>query len=101
MVKKPLHIPSLIMGILAIASFWFTFGISGIVCGIIGMNLARKNRYEYKSSAGFVLSLISVIISIIILTIFLTCFLILKLMPDSIGAYYIQDLFEMFRDRMF
>ena len=92
MTTKPLHKPTLIMGIVAIATLWFTLGISGLVCGIIGLNLAGKNKYQYKTAAGGVLSLIALIISSIILVISVCIILILKLMPDSIGAYYIMDI---------
>ena len=92
--KKPLHKPTLIMGIVAIATLWFTLGISGLVCGIIGLNLAGKNKYQYKTIAGSVLSAIALIISSIIVVINACLILILKLMPDSIGAYYIMDIIE-------
>jgi len=94
MAKKPLHKPSLILGIVAIVTLWITFGISGLVCGIIGLNLAGKNKTEYNTTAGGVLSLIAQIFSTIILVIIVCCVVVLKLMPDSIGAYYIQDIFE-------
>ena len=94
MAAKPRHIPSLVLGIIAIASLWFTLGISGLVCGIIGINLANKNRNYYNTSTGFVLSLISLIISAFVLFIFAMFILILVMAPNSIGAYYIRDMIE-------
>jgi len=94
MVKKPLHKPALILGIVAIATFWFTFGISGLVCAIISLNLARKHKFEYNTTAGSVLSLIALILSALILVVLALRLLVVLIIPDSIGAYYIQDLFE-------
>ena len=93
---KPRHKPSLILGIVSIASLWFTLGISGVVLGIIGIVLARKNRQTHSTNTGFVLCLISLIIGGIILMIVGMLLLVLFLMPDSIGAYYIRDLIESF-----
>ena len=92
--KKPLHKPSLIIGIVAIVSLWFTLGVSGIVLGIIGTIIARKKSSEYNSITGSVLSLIAIIISAVILIIVLMSLAIIFIMPDSIGAYYLQDLWE-------
>jgi len=93
---KPRHTPSLILGIVSIVSLWFTFGVSGVVLGIIGIVLARNNRQAYNTNAGFVLCLISLIIGGIFLVVVGMGLLILFLMPDSIGAYYIRDLLESF-----
>ena len=95
-VKKPVHIPSLVLGIVAIASLWFTFGVSGLVCGIIGINLAQKRKFEYNSNPGFVLNIVSLSISIIFLIIVVLCLFVIFLMPDSIGAYYIRDIFKIY-----
>ena len=91
---KPRHNPSLVLGIISIATLWFTAGVSGFVCGIIGLVSASRNRYAYNTSAGFVLSLLSLIVSIIILTIVVSIIFVLITMPDSIGAYYILSLIE-------
>ena len=94
MAMKPFHKPSLVLGIIAIVSTWFTLGILGLICGIIGVSLARKNMDEYNTTAGAVLSLIALIVSIIILIV-VACFIfVLKLAPDSIGAYYIEDMLD-------
>jgi|GEM_PF-5629037 len=95
--KYPLHIPSLVLGIIGLVSFWFTLGISGVVCGIVGMNLTKKAKGEYRVTAGFVLSLISTIIGAIFVMISLFGIAVLILMPDSIGAYYIRDMIPLFR----
>ena len=94
MEKQRIHIPSLVMGIVAIATLWFTFGVSGVVCGVIGIVLARKARTEYRTSAGFGLSLVALVISSVLLTIFVLMLLVIILMPGSVGAYYIQAVFE-------
>lgn len=67
--KRPLHVPSLVLGLVAIATSWVTAGIHGIVCGAIGIVLARKAKYTHEATAGFVLSLIGLIISILTLVI--------------------------------
>ena len=92
--KKPAYKPSLILGIIAIASLWFTLGLSGLVCGIISINLARTNRQEYNTTAGFVLGQVSVFIGIVILTIVVSCVAVIVIMPHSIGAYYLQDILD-------
>ena len=90
--KQKLHVPSLALGIVALVTTWVTFGISGIVCGIIGMSLSKKAKNEYKATAGFVLSLIAVIVSAIMLIVFAMLLLVLVLMPNSLGAHYIRDI---------
>jgi heme/copper-type cytochrome/quinol oxidase subunit 2 len=66
--EKPTHVPSLVLCIIAIVTVWFT-GITGIVCGAIAVSLARKNKNEYKTTAGFVTGLIGLIIGILILVV--------------------------------
>ena len=92
--NRPLYIPSLILGIAALASLWFTIGISGVVCGIIGIIISRKNKYQYNTSAGFVLNLIALIIGSIFLIIIGMFLLVVFLFPNSVGAYYVQDFLE-------
>ena len=91
---KQRYRPVFILGIVSIASLWFTLGISGVVFGIIGIVLARKHRQTDSTNAGFVLCLISLVLGGIVLMVVGMCLLVLLLMPDSIGAYYIQDLLE-------
>ena len=62
--EKPLHVPSLIVGILAIV-FAFIFGPVGLVLSIVGMVMAKRNKATHKTTVGFVLSVVGLIISII------------------------------------
>jgi len=75
--EKPMHIPSLILGIIALITLWFTIGISGIIFGAIGMSLAKKASATHKATAGRVLSLIGLILGIIILVIMIVAIAIL------------------------
>ena len=65
--EKPTHTPSLILGILALVTPWFTAGVGGIICGIIGMVLAKKAADAYKTTVGKILSIIGLIIGIVVL----------------------------------
>ena len=87
------------MGVISIVSLWFTLGVSGLVFGIIGISLASKNRRTYKTGAGFVLSIVALIISAIFLVVVLMSIVIVFLMPDSIGAYFIRDVWESVLDK--
>ena len=53
------------------------------------MEDSSKNKKAMNGAKIAVLT-----ICVIILTIIISCIVVLKLMPDSIGAYYIQDIFE-------
>jgi hypothetical protein len=83
--NQPANLPnataSLVLGIIAIVGS-FCYGVPGLVCGIIGMVLANKDRNLYnatpelyaqasysQSNAGRVCSLIGIILSAIILVI--------------------------------
>ena len=63
--EPALHVPSLIVGIIAIV-LSFTTGIGGVILGIIGIVLARKNKLTHKTTIGFVLSLVGLIIGAIV-----------------------------------
>ena len=89
--KKTLHIPSLVLGIIALITTWVTFGITGIIFGAIGLALSGRAKYEYRTTAGFVLSLIALIISIIILIICIITLLLFILIPASIAAEFARD----------
>lgn len=66
----PIHIASLVLGILSLCLFWL--GIGGLILGIIGVALAVKaKKNNFNSQVGFGLSLAGMIIGI-----FLTGFLI-------------------------
>ena len=61
--QKPAHVASIIIGIVAILSFFgfITMGIPSIVCGIIGMVIAEKAKSDYSTNAGSLLSTIGLI----------------------------------------
>lgn len=75
--EPPLHVPSLVLGIVGIIITWFTIGIGGLICGIIGIVLSKRAKGQYRTTAGFVLSLVSVILSAIILIVIIIGFAIL------------------------
>jgi len=56
--KKPVHVASLVIGIVSIISFFgFIFmGIPCIICGTIGSVLSHKARVDYNSNTGMTLS---------------------------------------------
>jgi len=83
--KTPAHIPSLVLGIIAIVTLWFTIGFTGIVLGIIGIVLARRARFSHNSKAGFGLSLASLIIGALLLA---AAFLGLLAYIGAIGNWY-------------
>ena len=63
--ELPLHVPSLIIGILALVFAIFT-GFVGLILGIVGVVIAKKNKHAYKTSVGFGLSLAGLIIGAIV-----------------------------------
>jgi len=69
--KKPLCVQSLILGIAAVAGSLPTLGIAGIVCGIVGIVMARKYRFTNRTKAGFILSLIGLILGVVIPVVFI------------------------------
>ena len=99
--QKPRHKTSHVLGIVAIVSLWFTAGLSGVVCGIIGIVSARRNKHTHDTTSGFVLCLVSLIFGaiILILVVFFLLFMFI-FAPDSIGAYYIRDMFEQVINRL-
>ena len=86
--KMPTHVPSLVIGIVAIVTLWFTIGFTGIVLGIIGIVLARRARISHNSKAGFRLSLASLIIGALLLA---AAFLGLLAYIGAIGNWYRPD----------
>ena len=66
----PMHTTTLTLGILAIILAFLT-GIGGVVLGIIGMVLAKKNKLTHNTTPGFVLSLIGLIFGAISFIVFL------------------------------
>ena len=63
--EKPMHMPSLILGIVSIVTCWIP--VVPVICGIIGMILAMKKKIEYKTTVGLVLSIIGLVLGIIFL----------------------------------
>lgn len=59
-----------------------------------------KEQEKGKSGKYIVLAGILVSVLIIIFVVVVCCILILKLMPDSIGAYYISDVIESIQVRL-
>ena len=86
--KPPTHVPSLVIGIIAIATLWFSVGFTGIILGIIGIVLARKARFSYNSKTGYGLSLASLIVGAVICAV---AFLGLFAYIGLIGNWYRPD----------
>ncbi|MDR1796757.1 MAG: hypothetical protein LBR44_04835 [Clostridiales Family XIII bacterium] len=63
---KPLHVVSLVLGIISIVVCWL-FGLPSIVLGIIAVILARNSKQTYNSVPGFVTGLIGLILGVIVL----------------------------------
>ncbi|MCL2111175.1 MAG: hypothetical protein FWH32_02770 [Clostridiales bacterium] len=74
--EPPLHVPSLVVGILALV-FALTTGFVGLILGIVGVVMAKKAKNEYKTGVGFGLSLAGLIIGAIITIIFIATFALL------------------------
>ena len=68
--EPQLHVPSLIVGIVALI-LAFTTGFGGLILGIVGVILAKKAKETHKTTIGFVLSLIGLIIGAIVTIIFI------------------------------
>ena len=64
---KRTHSPSLVLGIISIPGAFLAYGIVGLVCGIIAIVLARKNRMAYNTKIGFITGVIGLVLSIIVL----------------------------------
>ena len=85
-VELPTHMPSLILGIVALVGLWFTIGLAGVICGGIGIGMARKAKLEYKTTAGFVMSLIGLIIGIIVLLVWVAIFAVAGAAFGALGS---------------
>ena len=88
--KKPLCVQSLILGIAAVVGSFPTLGIAGIVCGIVGIVLARKYRFTHRTRAGFILSLIGLILGVVIPVAFIVII--------AVGTQSYQELMATMRD---
>jgi hypothetical protein len=90
--NQPANLPnasaSLVLGIISIVGS-FCYGIPGLICGIIGLVLANKDRHLYQatpelyaqasfsqSNAGRVCSIIGIILSAIMLAIVIFSFIL-------------------------
>jgi len=62
----------------------------------------KRPKKEPKKQSDAKRTALSIVITIliVILVIVVACIVILKFMPDSIGAYYIQDVIELIQDKM-
>jgi len=58
---RRLHVPSLLVGLAALALAFFT-GYGGIALGIVGLILARRAREKYASATGHMFSFIALIV---------------------------------------
>jgi hypothetical protein len=63
--EKPMHTPTLVVGILAIV-LAFATGFVGLILGIVGIVLHKKYKDTYNTKIGYILSLIGLIIGAII-----------------------------------
>lgn len=76
LIALPNSTPSLVLGIVSIVGSFCLLGFGGLVCGIIGLNFANKNRDLYNghpqmysaaslktSNAGRICSIIGIIFS--------------------------------------
>jgi len=80
-VYKKIHTPSLVLSIIGLASIWIFIWI-GLICSIIGLVIAVKNRHEYSTTAALV-------VSIIALGIFVLFLLLAFMIGISIGMMYL------------
>jgi hypothetical protein len=102
--NQPANLPnasaSLVLGIISIVGS-FCYGIPGLICGIIGLVLANKDRHLYQatpelyaqasfsqSNAGRVCSIIGIILSAIILAFFIFSFILLGSMGWDLRNRY-------------
>ena len=71
---KPMHLTSLILGILSVALSLsgFIFCFVGTVCGVTGLILAIRSKHEFKSKVGKILSIIGIVIGSVFIIIFVS-----------------------------
>lgn len=62
--KKPVHAPSLVLGILSLV-FALLFALVGEILGIIGIVKASRNRHTYSTTAALVCSIIGLVLAVI------------------------------------
>lgn len=61
--KKPVHTPSLVMGILSLA-FALLIALAGEILGVIGIVMASRKRKEYNTKAALVCSIIGLVLAV-------------------------------------
>lgn len=61
--KKPLHVASLVLGILSIV-FGLLIALVGDILGIIGIVMANSKKQTHSTKAGLICSIIGLVISI-------------------------------------
>lgn len=61
--KKPVHTPSLVLGILSLA-FALLIALAGEILGVIGIVMACRKRKEYNTKAALVCSIIGLVLAV-------------------------------------
>lgn len=61
--KKPVHTPSLVLGILSLA-FALLIALVGEILGVIGIVTASRNRKDHNTKAALICSIIGLVLAI-------------------------------------
>lgn len=62
--EKKIYVPGLVLGILSIPC-GLIIAISGWILGIVGIVLNQKNKEEFNTKAGFIISIVGLSLSVI------------------------------------
>lgn len=62
--EKKVYVPGLVLGILSIPC-GLLIAISGWILGIVGIVLNQKNKEEFNTKAGFIISIVGLSVSVI------------------------------------
>ena len=62
--EKKIYVPGLVLGILSIPC-GLIIAISGWILGIVGIVLNQKNKEEFNTKAGFIISIVGLAVSVI------------------------------------
>lgn len=62
--EKKVYVPGLVLGILSIPC-GLLIAISGWILGIVGIVLNQKNKEEFNTKAGFIISIVGLAVSVI------------------------------------
>jgi len=65
--ERKTYYPSFLLGVIAIATFYLTLGVSGIVCSVAGILLARSVMATHNIKLGFILCVIGFILGVAML----------------------------------